>query len=84
MGERWVNAVIEITIPLDVAVDASSHEKFDASVEAMDRVPMPDSATATCRWQVVEDGELVADWRTPAPPPYHSRVIRCRLAASFA
>jgi hypothetical protein len=61
MGDHWVNAVIEIRIPLDVAVDESSHDKLDASVEAMDRIKLPDSATATCRWEVVEDGEPVSD-----------------------
>lgn len=57
MRDRWVNAVIEIRVPLDLPVDASSREKLDAALAAMDRVQMPDNATATCRWEVVEDGE---------------------------
>jgi hypothetical protein len=59
MRDRWVNAVIEIRIPLEVPVDASGQEKLDAVVEAMDRVHMPDSAVAACRWEVVEGGEPV-------------------------
>jgi len=61
MGDRWVNAVIEIKIPLDVPVDASSQEKLDAAVEAMDQVHMPSRAVAACRWEVVEDGEPIGN-----------------------
>jgi hypothetical protein len=61
MGDRWVNAVIEIRIPLDVPVDASREEKLDAIGEAMDRVRMPDTAVAACRWEVVEDGEPISE-----------------------
>jgi hypothetical protein len=59
MSERWVNAVIEIRIPLDVAIDATSHEKLEAAVGALDQVHMPDTAIASCRWEVVEDGEPI-------------------------
>jgi hypothetical protein len=61
MGDRWVNAVIEIRIPLDVPVDASREEKLDAVGQAMDRVQMPDTAVAAYRWEVVEDGEPVSE-----------------------
>lgn len=61
MPERWVNAVIEIRIPLDVPVAASREEKLDAAAEAMDLVDMPDTAVAACRWEVVEDGEPVSE-----------------------
>jgi hypothetical protein len=61
MGDRWVNAVIEIRIPLDVPADASGQEKLDAAGEAMDQVQMPNSAVAACRWEVVEDGEPVGE-----------------------
>ena len=61
MGDRWVNAVIEIRIPLDVPVDASREEKLGAVAEAMDLVQMPDTAVAACPWEVVEDGEPISD-----------------------
>jgi hypothetical protein len=59
MSERWVNAVIEIRIPLEVAIDATSHERLEADIAALDQVEMPDSATTSCRWEVVEDGEPI-------------------------
>ena len=61
MATRWLNAVIEIRIPLDVPLDASRDVKLSAVIEAMDQVEMPNSATATCRWELVEDGEPVVD-----------------------
>jgi hypothetical protein len=60
MSESWVNAVIEIRIPLDVAVNAPSRDKLDAAAETMDQIRMPDNAAASCRWEVVEDGEPIA------------------------
>jgi hypothetical protein len=61
MGDRWVNAVIEIRVPLDVPVDASREEKLGAVAEAMDRIQTPDTAVAACRWEVVEDGEPISE-----------------------
>jgi hypothetical protein len=61
MGDRLVNAVIEIRIPLDVPVDASREEKLGAVAEAMDRVEMPGNAVAACRWEVVEDGKRISE-----------------------
>jgi hypothetical protein len=61
MGDRWVNAVIEIRIPLDVPVEASREEKLGAVAEAMDRVQMPDNAVAAYRSEVVEDGDPVSE-----------------------
>jgi hypothetical protein len=61
MADRWVNAVIEIRIPLDVPVDASKEEKLRAVADAMDRVQMPDTAVAACRWEVVEDGKPISE-----------------------
>jgi len=57
MGNRWVNAAIEIKIPLDVSLNASSQGKLDASVEALEG-SMPDGATGTCRWEIVEEQPL--------------------------
>jgi hypothetical protein len=61
MPERWVNAVIEIRIPLEVASDATSREKLEAAVAALDNVQMPDGAIASCPWELVEDGEPLGD-----------------------
>jgi hypothetical protein len=49
LGDRWVNAVIEIRIPRGVPVDASREEKLGAVAEAMDRIQTPDAAVAACR-----------------------------------
>jgi hypothetical protein len=59
VGERWLNAVIEVTIPLDLAIDASNEKKRDAVVEQMERIGMPPDAVATGRCELVEDGEPV-------------------------
>jgi hypothetical protein len=36
MTNEWVNAVIEITTPLDVSADASDAEKWEATHKAAD------------------------------------------------
>jgi hypothetical protein len=59
MADRWLNAVIEVTIPLDVPIDASDEAKQEALVAVMDQVEMPDTAVAAAHWELVEDGEPV-------------------------
>lgn len=54
VDDRWVNAVIEIRVPLDVSVDASTTEKRDAAAgiteQVMEKV-----------WEVTTDAVAVAD-----------------------
>jgi hypothetical protein len=57
MAERWVNAVVKVTIPLDVSVDASQGEKLAASAALTDHFDWPDDAVITCNVETVEDGE---------------------------
>jgi hypothetical protein len=59
MGDRWVNAVVEVTFPLDVEIDVSDKAKRDAVVERLDELDLPADAVAAARWEVVEDGEPV-------------------------
>jgi hypothetical protein len=60
VGDRWLNAVIEVTVPLDLPIDASGEEKRDAIAEQMERIGMPPDAVATGRCELVDDGEPVA------------------------
>ncbi len=57
---RWINAVIEARIPLDVSVDASPAEKLGAAAERTDAddVALPDGGVIY--WEEVEDGEPIA------------------------
>jgi hypothetical protein len=57
MGERWVNAVIEVTVPLDVAPDAPDEAKLAAAVARLEELDLPGDAVATVRWVLVEDRE---------------------------
>ena len=61
MPDRWVNAVVEIVVPLDVPVDASPEDKGEALAAFMERVfeHAGDDWVASGRWEVVEDGEPV-------------------------
>jgi hypothetical protein len=76
MPERWVNAVVEITIPLDVPVDALPSEKIDAAVAKVEELDIYSDEGYTVGWEDVEadaqrrldslikglEGE-VAEWR---------------------
>lgn len=53
MSERWVNAVVEGVLPLDVSVDATKAEKLDAVEEALEAL------TEGCNL----DWVFVASWR---------------------
>jgi hypothetical protein len=59
MGDRWINAVIEITVPLDVAPEARDEAKRDAVAALLEDLELPQDAVATERWEHVEDGEPV-------------------------
>jgi hypothetical protein len=59
MADRWINAVIEVTVPLNVPVTATEDEKRDAVVDRLERLDLPPDAVATGRWELVEDGEPV-------------------------
>lgn len=57
---RWVNAVMEIRVPLDVPVDAAEREKLEAAAKALEGVDLPRDAVATIGFETVEDGEPIA------------------------
>jgi hypothetical protein len=57
MGERWMNAVIEVTVPLEVAPDAPDEAKLAAAVARLEELDLPGDAVATVRWVLVEDRE---------------------------
>jgi hypothetical protein len=59
MGDRWINAVFEITVPLDVAPEAPNEAKRDAVAARLEDLELPQDAVATGRWEYVEDGEPV-------------------------
>jgi hypothetical protein len=66
MGDRWVNAVIEIRIPLDLPVDALREEKLGAVAEAMGR--------SSKRGSAVDAGaasKKVSDWTRTRDPLDH-------------
>jgi hypothetical protein len=47
MGERWINAVMEVVVPLEVEVDAANEAKLDAAVARLDEIALPDDAVGT-------------------------------------
>lgn len=57
--DRWVNAVITFTIPLEVPIDASVGEKADAAQAIAERhfPEMPGNAVGTIGFRDVENGE---------------------------
>ena len=59
MGERWINAVIEVVSPLDVPVDAPESDKERALERELERLNLPADVAAGARWELVEDGEPV-------------------------
>jgi hypothetical protein len=67
MPERWVNAVVEITIPLDVPVDALPTEKIDAAVAKVEELDIYSEEGYTVGWEDVEDG-------TPLKPDAQRRL----------
>lgn len=65
MGERWVNAVATIRIPLDVPVNASKEEKLQAACDTVDslvglyRSPFGSGEISVVTFEDVEDGEPI-------------------------
>lgn len=56
MTDQWVNAVVELTVVLDVPVTASEREKRDALHDAMERlIPDDPDVVAAGRWEDVSD-----------------------------
>lgn len=49
MGDRWINAVIKITVPLDVAPEAPDEAKRDAVAARLEDLDLPQDAVATGR-----------------------------------
>lgn len=66
-AERWVNAKIEVLIPLDVPVDADPYVKQEAVSAAIETLSLPRNAVARGEWEdcKVEAEELPT---IPAPP----------------
>ncbi len=60
MAEYWVNAIVTIRVPLDVAVDASREEKLHAACAAADEIDC--DALTTVTFEDVVDGEPIT-WR---------------------
>lgn len=52
---RWVNAIAEVIIPLDIDVNATDHEKLDMAVRAFDKLIVPDDCTCVIKWEDFED-----------------------------
>ncbi|MBN8868002.1 MAG: hypothetical protein J0H98_10655 [Solirubrobacterales bacterium] len=74
--ERWVNAVIETRIPLDVGVDADSEAKLAAAEEAA--APLFEVAgehVDVVRFEDVEDGDPLAPERCPTCGPLNDGVV---------
>lgn len=63
MSDRWVNAEITFTIPLDVPFTASVAEKAAAAEEMAERhfPEMPQDAVAKIGFRDVENGEAVGE-----------------------
>lgn len=55
----WVNAVMEMVIPLDVSIHASSEEKTKAVEKAFAGIPFPPDSTITFSFEDVEYGEKI-------------------------
>lgn len=58
--DRWVNGVYEVTVPLDVDVDAADETKLEAAIERLETIDVPNDAVVTIRAEVVADGEPIA------------------------
>ena len=65
---EWVNAVVEVVIPLDVPVDADHFTKQEAVSAAMDRVTWPRNAVARGKWENVSVPPLGPEPTIPDPP----------------
>lgn len=65
MADRWVNAEITFTIPLDVPITASVAEKAAAAEEIAERYfpEMPQDAVATIGFRDVENGDPIGGSR---------------------
>jgi hypothetical protein len=54
MAHGKVKAVIELEVPLDVPDDAPDGDKLHATIEVLDNLNVPITATAAVHWEDVD------------------------------
>lgn len=65
-AQHWVNAVIELVVPLDVGVDASADEKGEAVAQAMERLaPDDQNVVVSARWEDIFERDGATARRSP-------------------
>lgn len=59
MPERWINAVVEVTVPLDLPLDVSLEWRAAELERVMEEIGLPKNGVAAGRTEVVKDGEPI-------------------------